>query len=559
MPSVIDEILARADIVEVISSYYPLKKAGKNYRTNCPFHLEKKPSFTVSPEKQIFHCFGCGAGGNVINFIMLQEKVERREAIKILAERLGIKIGREDARILSLYKLLGEACQIFHNFLLSPIGKRAHDYLKERGITPETLKKFSLGYVPSGKAWFNELRKKAGSDANLIKTGLALEREGRIFPYFWDRVMFPIFNLSGKVVGFGGRMLREGEPKYLNSPETSVFEKGKILYGLNISRGEIAKKKTAILVEGYMDLLALYQAGIENVCASLGTSFTPHQASLLRRFAERVVILYDPDEAGQDASLRALESLWNEGIKVEVVILPSGDDPDSFLKHSGKEKLLQLLESAQDGFEFYFHRLKEKEQGNTRKIMERCFYFWQDLKDVWMRDTLIQRGAELLNIDVSVLKDAWKSFRKKKWSTVTESLTLPAKPEEQYLLSLCLNFPSVRDRIFTALSLEEIEDPTISRIFALLKEKKDDPFSLSTFLENLEDKERKYISALLLRGIPHSDPEKECDDCLRKIKEQRTRKKIRELQEKIRRVEKGSEEEKNLLKTLQELMRRDTA
>ncbi|MCD6220048.1 DNA primase [Candidatus Calescamantes bacterium] len=556
MSSIVDEILSRADIVEIISFYYPLKKVGKNYRMHCPFHLEKKPSFTVSPEKQIFHCFGCGVGGNVINFIMLQEKVERREAIKILAERLGIKNGIEDTRSLSLYKLLEEASRIFRKFLLSPPGKKAYEYLKKRGITPKTSEKFYLGYVPPGRAWFDELIRKEDAKDNLLKTGLALEKDGKIFPYFWNRVMFPIFNLSGKVVGFGGRTLGEGEPKYLNSPETPIFEKGKILYGLNISRGEIAKKKIAILVEGYMDLLSLYQAGIENICASLGTSFTPHQASLIRRYAEKVIVLYDSDEAGQEASLRALESLWSEGIKADVVILPSGNDPDSYLKKNGKDNLLQLLKNAQDGLDFYFSRLKEKEHGNIKRIMERCFSFWKGLKDVWVRETLIQRSSQILNIDVSILKDAWKSFQKKKWSTFTESLSLPPKPE-QHLLSLFLNFPSIREKIFSELPVEKIEDPTISQIFSLLKERRNEKFFLPTFLENLGENEKKYISSLLLKDIPHSDPEKECEICLRKIKEKYTQQRIKELQEEIKRVEKGGEKERILLKKLQELLKKD--
>ncbi len=554
--SIVEEILSRADIVDIISSYYPLKKVGKNYRTHCPFHHEKKASFTVSPEKQIFHCFGCGVGGNVINFIMLQEKVDRREAIRILAEKLGIKMGKENVVTNSLYKLLEKVSQIFHDFLFSPIGKKAYNYLEERGVKRESIEKFYLGYAPQGKNWLEELRKKEKIE-NLIKSGLLLEKDGEIFPYFRDRVIFPIFNLSGKVIGFGGRIIGEGEPKYLNSPETPLFEKGKILYGLNISRQEILSEKTGILVEGYMDLLSLYQGGIRNVFASLGTSFTSYQTSLIKRYADKVIILYDPDEAGKDAALRALESLWNEGIKGKVAILPSGKDPDLYLRRNGKEKLLELLGNAKEGLEFYLFRLKEKEGGNVKKIIERCFLLWQGLKDIWIREELIQRSSKILDIDVDLLKDAWKSFKRRKWSHLTEpSLSLPT-PEE-HLLSLFLNFPYLIKKFLPHLPVEEIENPLVSHIFSVLKEKSE-KFSLPFFLENLEEEEEKLVSTLLLREIPHSDPEKECQDCLEKIKENSFRRKIKEVNEEIERKEGKGEREGAFesLKKLQNLLKKD--
>ena len=257
MPSRLEDILSRADIVEIISSYYPLQKAGKNYRTHCPYHPEKKPSFTVSPDKQIFHCFGCGVGGNVINFIMLEERVEWWEAVKILAEKLGIPWEeKKDKNVSSLYEITEKASLLFQKYLLGPQGKHAYEYLEKRGVNLGIQEELKLGYAPPTN-WLTYWDKE--KFPLLVKAGLALEREGEIFPYFRNRIIFPIFNLSGRIVAFGGRTLEDAEPKYLNSPETPIFEKGRTLYGLHLTRREIQEKGEVILVEGYMDFLTLYQ------------------------------------------------------------------------------------------------------------------------------------------------------------------------------------------------------------------------------------------------------------------------------------------------------------
>ncbi len=529
MPSRLEDILSRADIVEIISSYYPLQKAGKNYRTHCPYHPEKKPSFTVSPDKQIFHCFGCGVGGNVINFIMLEERVEWWEAVKILAEKLGIPWEeKKDKDVSSLYEITEKASLLFQKYLLGPQGKHAYEYLEKRGVNLGIQEELKLGYAPPTN-WLTYWNKE--KFPLLVKAGLALEREGEIFPYFRNRIIFPIFNLSGRIVAFGGRTLEDAEPKYLNSPETPIFEKGRTLYGLHLTRREIQEKGEVILVEGYMDFLTLYQYGIKNVCASLGTSFTTSQANLLRRFASRVTLLYDSDEAGIKATLRAIEQFWKEGVEVRVAILPPEEDPDSFLKKEGKEKLEELLEKGMDGLEFYLLKTKEFEGGNITSTVEKIFQCWREMKDMIKREELILRSAKILGISPRVIKDQWAGFSRRR-KVVLPSNSPPPFTPEKYLLSLFLRFPEFRDKFLSRFSLEDIEEEGVRRVLEVLREA-DKETNLPSLLERLGEEDKQLVSGIILAEIPHSNPEREIRDCLRKIKE----KKINKLRQKIQRLE----------------------
>jgi len=348
----IDQVRQSNNIVEVISGYLPLKKTGSNFKALCPFHQEKTPSFIVSPQKEIFHCFGCGEGGNVFNFLMKHEKISFIEAVERLAERAGISLPRDRAdreeasRISqerkSLFEINRHAADFFHRCLKSsPSAQTAREYLKKRGLKEETIDKFGLGYAPgSGKALLEAAVSKGYSEELLKKAGLITfsEKRNDYRDLFYDRVIFPISDVQSRIIAFGGRVLGERLPKYLNSPESEVFYKGKTLYPLNLARESIQKKNQVIVLEGYTDILTCHQLGIENSVATLGTALTEDHVSIISRYAEEVVIIYDADTAGVKAALRGLDLLVGSGLKVKVVALPQGTDPDDFLRSQGVEK-----------------------------------------------------------------------------------------------------------------------------------------------------------------------------------------------------------------------------
>ncbi len=356
----IEEIRSRNDIVEVISSYVKLQKKGSTYFGLCPFHNEKTPSFSVTPSKQMYYCFGCGAGGNVITFLMEYENFTFREAVEHLAERAGIQLPKEEesaearrqadlrSRVLEVNK---EAGKYFYYQLKGRNGKRAWEYLTGRGLTEETIRRFGLGYSNMySDDLYRYLKQKGYSDSLLKETGLVTlsEKGGR--DKFWNRVMFPIMDANSRIIGFGGRVMGEGEPKYLNSPETRVFDKSRNLYGLNYAR--TARKPYMLICEGYMDVIAMHQAGFSNAVASLGTAFTAGHANLLRRYTDQAVLTYDSDGAGVKAALRAIPILKEAGISARVLDLKPYKDPDEFIKNLGAEAFEERIRRAENSFLF---------------------------------------------------------------------------------------------------------------------------------------------------------------------------------------------------------------
>ncbi|MBM3316204.1 DNA primase, partial [candidate division WOR-3 bacterium] len=330
---VIDRVREQTDIVELIGSYLQLKRVGRNYRGLCPFHAERSPSFYVNPERQSYHCFGCGTGGTAFSFVMAHEKLEFPEAVRSLAKRLGIEVETEagPGRNQPLYDA-GEAVAGFFERQLGE-NPRAREYVARRGLRPETVKRFRLGFAPGG----NRLRAEAGklglAEDVLVRAGVLAQRDAGLGDYFFNRVMFPVFSVGGRIVGFSGRVLDDREPKYLNSPDTPVFHKGELLYGLFQAKGYI-RAQLPVLVEGNFDLLALADRGIDNVVATLGTALTPTQAATLRRFNPRVCLCYDGDQAGRKACRRALEVVLAAGIDPQVAVLPDGTDPDSYVRQN---------------------------------------------------------------------------------------------------------------------------------------------------------------------------------------------------------------------------------
>jgi DNA primase len=360
----IEEIRSSVDIVDYINQFVPLKRVGKNYVGLCPFHAEKTPSFTISPDKQLYHCFGCGAGGNLFNFVMQYEKVSFFEAVKKVAEYAGIEIPKPEKKerwIETEFEELYEANRFAYEFFVRSLlktweGKSAIEYLYKRGINDASIKNFGIGYSPNQwDALVQYAIKYNFPLESLEKAGLIVKRDdGGYYDRFKDRIMFPIFSVSGRIIAFGGRRLKDDEniPKYINSPETKIYVKSKVLYGLYQAKDAIRKKEYAILVEGYMDCISLFQAGIENVVASGGTALTDDQVRLISNYTRTIYFLYDADSAGARAMLRGIDIILAHGLDVYIVKLPEGEDPDSFIRKNPVSEFEKLIEKAVNFIDF---------------------------------------------------------------------------------------------------------------------------------------------------------------------------------------------------------------
>ena len=394
---IIEEVRSRNDIVDVVGNYVKLQKKGNTYFGLCPFHNEKTGSFSVSPQKQMFYCFGCGAGGNVLTFVMKYENFTFGEAMQTLADRAGIRLPQQEmtssqkkeadkrTRLLEIQK---EAAKYFYSLLMGPRGKNAYAYFKKRELTDETIKKFGLGYSDQySDDLYRYLRSKGYDDQILKESGLVTIDEVRGgHDKFWNRAMFPIMDVHNKVIGFGGRVMGEGEPKYLNSPETKIFDKSRNLYGLHLAR--TTKKNFFLLCEGYMDVISLHQAGFDNAVASLGTALTSGHASLLKRYTKEVYLTYDSDGAGRKAALRAIPILREVGIVTKVVNMEPYKDPDEFMKNLGPEEYRKRLEQAENSFMFQIRVLQQDydmsdPQSKTaffNKVAEQLLEFQEELE-----------------------------------------------------------------------------------------------------------------------------------------------------------------------------------
>ncbi len=368
---VIDEVVSRSDIVDIISGYIKLKKNGSSYVGLCPFHNEKSPSFSVSPGKQLYHCFGCGVGGNVITFVMEYENYTFLEAVKYLADKAGMQLPETSyseeekknrdlkAKLLEINKI---AATYYYHQLKAENGKIGLCYLQKRGLSDTTINRFGLGYAgQTGNALYQYLKSKGYDDALLKETGLFTYERG-IHDKFWNRVMFPIMDINNKVIGFGGRVMGDAKPKYLNSPETKLFDKSRNLYGLNAAR--MSRKSNMIICEGYMDVISLHQAGFTQAVASLGTALTPGQAALMKRYTDNVLITYDSDAAGVKAALRAIPILKEAGLTTKVINMQPYKDPDEFIKALGAEAFQERIDKAENSF-MYEIGVLEKEYDRT--------------------------------------------------------------------------------------------------------------------------------------------------------------------------------------------------
>ena len=398
---VIEEVVSRNDIVDVISGYIKLKKSGSSYVGLCPFHNEKSPSFSVSGTKQMYHCFGCGVGGNVITFVMEYENYTFPEAVKMLADRAGIALpvmeySGEDRRERDIKTKLLEinkiAATFYYHQLKSPAGQSGLDYLKKRQLSDKTINTFGLGYAPQLTGDLYRMLKEKGYDDELLKESGLFTYEKGIREKFWNRVIFPIMDINNKVIGFGGRVMGDGKPKYLNSPETKLFDKSKNLYGLNVARS--SRKNNLIICEGYMDVISMHQAGFNQAVASLGTALTPGHARLMKRYTDNVLITYDSDEAGVKAALRARPILKEAGLSTKVINMRPYKDPDEFIKALGTEAFQERIDKAENSFMYeigiieknYNRSDPESETAFEREVANKLVQFSEKLeRDNYMK------------------------------------------------------------------------------------------------------------------------------------------------------------------------------
>ncbi len=414
---VIDDIRSGNDIVDVIGEYVTLKRSGSSYVGLCPFHNEKTPSFHVNREGQFYHCFGCGAGGNVIGFIMEHENLSFGDAIKYLADRINYTLPEvaftKDARQKrelkqKLYDIHKIAARFYYDCLMSDEGKNAVEYLDKREVSIGIRRKFGLGYAPISRgALYSKLKEAGFDDDSIVKSGLAYKRDANTFyDKFFNRLMFPIIDVYGNIIGFGGRILGDGQPKYLNSPETDIFNKSKNLYNLNLAKQ--AHKRELILVEGYMDAIAIYQAGFKNVVASLGTAFNENHSKVMKAYADSVILLFDSDEAGVKAVMRAIPVLKAAGLKIKVLQVTNAKDPDEFIKKFGAAAFGELLNSAKSHILFRAEQLQK--QYNLDNLEEKI-EFSKDIAKLMSEvdssievDAYLREVSRLTQIDISAIR-----------------------------------------------------------------------------------------------------------------------------------------------------------
>ena len=531
----IEEIRNAADIVDIISGHVHLRKRGKNFVGLCPFHQEKTPSFTVSEDKQIYHCFGCGAGGNAFKFLMEFKNISFVEAVEEIAEHLGIKIDydsspfdQQQSELEELYEINVLAARFFSdNLLKSASGEEAREYLKNRYIKLQTQKIFGIGYAPYG--WDNFLVHAKENKIDLTKTKLLglidLNDKGEYYDKYRGRIIFPIFSPNGRVIAFGGRILtnQENTAKYLNSPESPVYSKRRSLYGLYHSKDEIRKIDRAILVEGYLDLISLYQAGVKNVVASSGTSLTDEQVQLLSRFTKNIIILFDADPAGQKASLRSIEILLKQDFEVKVITLPKGEDPDSYIIKHGKDEFDELVSSAKNFLEYQTAQFEEQglfeDPAEMTKAIRELVKTLALVNDELKRNLLMKTIAKKfslreklieseLNTVLQQQKQGSGGFRpdQRVPQSVSNELTLAVKPaaespyEKELLRLLYCGEEEIVKYILEKINVENFYNHKYRKLAEIVEEGlKEEKVSPAYLIDKIDDEEtRSFILDLTL-------------------------------------------------------------
>ena len=532
-PETIEQIAAANDIVEVIGSYFPLKRAGANFKALCPFHQEKTPSFHVSPQRQTFHCFGCGVGGSAFRFVMEYEHVDFPAAVRKLAARVGIPVieeraaGDEDRQSRdggtrrTLLKLHAEATEWFQeNLLKKEFAAPAREYLKQRGIDRQVAKNWQLGFAPEAwDAFLKWARERGYSRSQLLQSGLVKLRdenraEGEVYDRFRGRITFPICNDVGEVIAFSGRLLQADAEaaKYLNSPETPLFRKGKVLFGLHKTKRSLIEAGCAIVCEGQLDLITLFEAGITNVVAPQGTAFTESQARILKRFVDEAVLCFDADEAGQKAAERSLDALLQNDLIVRVVEMPAGEDPDSLIRRDGKEAFEKRVAAARDFFDYWIDRevahVDLNSLGAKMQVAHRLAGTVSHVHDSFMRGEVVNKVSARLGVPASEFEKLLSKQSRERTSEAERRRPepFPAPPHEVAMLCLL----ALRDEAARAFLLEQnwrellAQTPGADLLVRILESdlRADDTASLNAFMATLSPEEEGLVSAWLIQKMP---------------------------------------------------------
>jgi DNA primase len=548
-----DRVKQQADIVRVVGEYVRLKKSGQNFTGLCPFHSEKTPSFAVHPVKQIYHCFGCGAGGDVFKFVMEMDKITFPESVRAVAEKCGIAIPRAKERTpeerqqnqqrTSLVELHRDAAAFFAQQLNgTPEGRAAKAYLLDRGLDSDAMARFGIGFAPSGGETLLRAMKPKYHEKILETSGLfSRDQNGRLFDRFRRRVMFPIANDSGKIVAFGGRALGDDLPKYLNSAETPIYNKSNILYHLDRAKEALRQRDFAVLVEGYMDAIAVARAGISNVVASCGTSLTEPQVKLLNRFTRRIIVNYDPDTAGQAATERSLAILLEQGAEVRVLALPGGKDPDSFIRSEGAAAYTKLLNEAPPYVDYLISRAAKMDRSTAEGKLRAVNFlmpYVQRIPDRILRSEWATRIAQQLRIEEPVLRESMRKAASERRSEVKarpELVGRVGKPAERRLVQMLIEAESFRAQLAEEIRAEQLHSGLESeRILAALLDAcatgvRPDAAALAL---GLEDRDRRLLFEIAFEtAAPPTWPE--AQSCLAVLRRRRAEEELSAVQRQI--------------------------
>lgn len=586
---VIDEVSNASDIVSVIGEYIPLKRAGQNFKACCPFHQEKTPSFVVSPQKQIFHCFGCGEGGNVFSFLMKYEQMSFPEAVRFLANKSGIIVPEERAKVnpekvsekKQMEKIYEVAAAFYKGLLFkSTLAENARDYLKKRGISSDVATEFGLGFSPEGWHELFDHLNKAGFDNNLImKSGLVMtSRKGSAYDFFRGRLMFPIKNVKDKVIAFGGRTLEKEEPKYINTAETDFFRKRFELYGLNGAKKHVYGGGPAdgvlFVVEGYLDVISLAQFGIKNSVAPLGTSLTEDHVRVIKRYSDSAVLVFDGDNAGIKAAMRSIDSFISEEVPVKILMLPEGHDPDTFVREKGADAFYEKAAHALDIFDFKLKVLERTysvdDPDGALKISQAMLDLVSKVRSPVLKDKYIYMLSAAVRVSEGALRDALKkmsfnsSYSPERFDSV-EPVLQPVKPRrktairdsaEFQLLYILLTNPKFGKLVFEELDADDFESNAARVLFAAAEKvfNAGEILSFAALTNKVEDQEAaKALSELALIEIDVESIDSALLSRLKEIHYKGLEKKRREAHANIQKAERAGDSGSSL-KWLQEKM-----
>jgi len=579
--SLLEDILSRLDIVEIISGYIPLKKAGRNFRANCPFHHEKTPSFTVSPDRQIYHCFGCGESGNAFKFLMRHERMEFPEAVKILAKKTGVilpeqnnpEIARQASLTSQLYRVNELAVSFYENNLHAASASACRDYLLNRGIKLQTIKEFHLGLAASSwDSLINYLRSENISLSLMEKAGLILPKDaGGYYDRFRNRIIFPIFDIRSRVIGFGARVMDKTLPKYINSPETLVYVKGKNLFGLNLSKDYIRENDFAIIVEGYLDFMIPYQEGLSNIVASQGTALTLDQIRLLRRYTHNVVMIYDGDTAGEIATLRSLDILIEEGMNVKVVPLPNGMDPDTLVRREGVNSLKAKVQGAKSLFDYKLEVLKSRHNINDAhgksKIASLMLSTISKFDNAILRGEYTKRLSEEIKVPEHYILEELNKLKSNAVGGLDEGLCVKKSisginPAEKLLIKFMLEEKELIEKIMQELSPADFADMRTAKVVSVMHDlftqgKNIEPSILMNYFSE-DDASQLVCESMFMPEILGQEREKAVNDCIARIKVQRLKSQREHLHVQIKSAQSLGDEQRlnSLIKEFHNLIKK---